>query len=101
MLEKLKRWAKSIKRDVHALYLDARDPSTPLLAKVVAMMVAAYAIDGRSRAIPSRQPRGCCHIHRPVAGGVVHDFVCGKKFLLPLTFPSWEALHRVSKGDFP
>ena len=44
MLEKLKRWAKSIKRDVHALYLAARDPRTPLLAKVVAMLVAAYAL---------------------------------------------------------
>ncbi len=44
MLEKLKRWAKSIKRDVHALYLAASDPRTPLLAKVVAMLVAAYAL---------------------------------------------------------
>ncbi|MFK3688980.1 YkvA family protein [Agrobacterium tumefaciens] len=44
MLGKLKRWAKSIKRDVHALYLAARDPRTPFLAKVVALMVAAYAL---------------------------------------------------------
>ncbi|CDN91462.1 YkvA family protein [Agrobacterium tumefaciens] len=44
MLEKLKRWAKSIKRDVHALYLAARDPRTPLLAKAVAVVVAAYAL---------------------------------------------------------
>ena len=44
MLEKLKRWAKSIKRDVHALYLAARDPRTPFLAKVVALLVAAYAL---------------------------------------------------------
>ncbi|WP_418136719.1 YkvA family protein [Agrobacterium sp. El2ro-1b] len=44
ILEKLKRWAKSIKRDVHALYLAARDPCTPFLAKVVALLVAAYAL---------------------------------------------------------
>ena len=44
MLEKLKRWAKSIKRDVHALYLAARDPRMPFLAKVVALLVAAYAL---------------------------------------------------------
>ncbi|WP_421398882.1 YkvA family protein [Agrobacterium fabrum] len=44
MLEKLKRWAKSIKRDVHALYLAARDPRTPFLAKMVALLVAAYAL---------------------------------------------------------
>ena len=44
MLEKLKRWAKSIKRDVHALYLAARDPRTLFLAKMVALLVAAYAL---------------------------------------------------------
>jgi uncharacterized membrane protein YkvA (DUF1232 family) len=41
---RLRRWAKSIKRDVHALYLSARDPRVPWYAKAVALAVAAYAL---------------------------------------------------------
>jgi uncharacterized membrane protein YkvA (DUF1232 family) len=37
-------WARRIKRDVHALYLAARDPRVPWHAKVVAIAVAAYAL---------------------------------------------------------
>lgn len=37
-------WAKNIKRDVHAVWLAARDLRTPLLAKVLALIVAAYAV---------------------------------------------------------
>lgn len=44
MIEKAKRWAKTIKRDVHALYLSARDPRTPWYAKAFAIIVAAYAL---------------------------------------------------------
>ena len=36
--------AAEIKRDVHALYLAARDPRVPWYAKAVAVAVAAYAI---------------------------------------------------------
>ena len=39
-----KKWAKNVKRDVHAVWLAARDPRTPLLAKVLALIVAAYAV---------------------------------------------------------
>ncbi|WP_278498341.1 YkvA family protein [Pantoea vagans] len=39
-----KTWAKNIKRDVHAVWLAARDPRTPLLAKVLALIVTAYAV---------------------------------------------------------
>lgn len=39
-----KTWAKNIKRDVHAVWLAARDPRTPLLATVLALIVAAYAV---------------------------------------------------------
>jgi uncharacterized membrane protein YkvA (DUF1232 family) len=39
-----KVWARGIKRDVHALYLSARDPRTPWHAKAVAAGVAAYAL---------------------------------------------------------
>jgi uncharacterized membrane protein YkvA (DUF1232 family) len=44
MSESLKRWARSIKRDVVALYFAARDPRVPWYAKAVAIAVAAYAL---------------------------------------------------------
>jgi uncharacterized membrane protein YkvA (DUF1232 family) len=40
----LKDWARAIKRDVHALYLAARDPRVPWYAKVLALCVAGYAL---------------------------------------------------------
>ncbi len=33
-----------MRRDIHALYLSARDPRVPWYAKAVAMLVAGYAI---------------------------------------------------------
>lgn len=44
VLQRLKEWARSLKRDVIALWLAARDPRTPWLAKAVAAAVAAYAL---------------------------------------------------------
>jgi uncharacterized membrane protein YkvA (DUF1232 family) len=44
VLERLKRWARSVKRDVVALWLAARDPRTPWYAKLVAVCIAAYAL---------------------------------------------------------
>ena len=44
LLAKAKRWAKSLKRDILALWLAARDPRVPLDAKLVAGAVAAYAL---------------------------------------------------------
>lgn len=44
MAIKLKAWARTIKRDVHAIYLAARDPRTPWFAKVLALCVAGYAL---------------------------------------------------------
>jgi uncharacterized membrane protein YkvA (DUF1232 family) len=44
LLARLKDWARAIKRDVLALWIAARDPRTPLLAKAVAAAVAAYAL---------------------------------------------------------
>jgi uncharacterized membrane protein YkvA (DUF1232 family) len=41
---KVKAWARGLKRDVHAVYLAARDPRTPWYARVVAILVAAYAL---------------------------------------------------------
>ena len=44
MLDRVKQWARAIKRDVVALWLAARDPRVPWHAKAVAGMVAAYAL---------------------------------------------------------
>lgn len=41
---RLRGWARGIKQDVHALYLSARDPRVPWFAKVVAFVVAGYAL---------------------------------------------------------
>lgn len=43
MLERLKKWAKLVKRDVFALYLAGRDSRVPWYAKVLAAATAAYA----------------------------------------------------------
>ena len=43
-MERLKAWARALKRDVVALWLAARDPRTPIAAKLLAGAVAAYAL---------------------------------------------------------
>ena len=40
----IQTWARGLKRDVVALWIAARDSRVPLLAKVVAAFVAAYAL---------------------------------------------------------
>ncbi|MBA4491319.1 DUF1232 domain-containing protein [Paracoccus sp. S1E-3] len=42
--ERLKQWARALKREVVALWIAARDPRTPLGARIVAALVAAYAL---------------------------------------------------------
>jgi uncharacterized membrane protein YkvA (DUF1232 family) len=44
MLERLRAWARRLKQDVVALWLAARDPRVPWLAKALAAGVAAYAL---------------------------------------------------------
>ena len=44
MAGRLQDWAQSIRRDVHAIYLAARDPRTPWYAKALAVCVAGYAL---------------------------------------------------------
>lgn len=44
MVGRLKEWARAVKRDVHAVYLAARDPRVPWYAKLLALCVAAYAL---------------------------------------------------------
>ncbi|WP_084712775.1 YkvA family protein [Alkalidesulfovibrio alkalitolerans] len=44
MLDHLKSWAKTMKRDVLALYLAGRDPRVPWYVKLLAAATAAYAL---------------------------------------------------------
>ena len=43
-MDRLRQWASRLKRDVHAVYLAARDPRTPWYVKALALAVAAYAL---------------------------------------------------------
>jgi uncharacterized membrane protein YkvA (DUF1232 family) len=44
MLRRINEWARAIRRDVHALWLAARDPRTPWYAKAFALAIADYAL---------------------------------------------------------
>ena len=44
MLDRIKAWARHLKRDSHAIYLASRDPRVPWYAKALAIAVAAYAL---------------------------------------------------------
>ena len=44
LISQAKTWAKSLKRDIVALWLAAHDPRVPWHAKAVAGAVAAYAL---------------------------------------------------------
>jgi uncharacterized membrane protein YkvA (DUF1232 family) len=41
---RLRRWAAALKRDVLALWFAYRHPGTPLAAKLLAMLIVAYAL---------------------------------------------------------
>ncbi len=43
-LSRLRSWAKAVRRDVIALWIAARDPRTPFLAKLLCAGIAAYAL---------------------------------------------------------
>jgi uncharacterized membrane protein YkvA (DUF1232 family) len=43
MFDRIKIWARALKRDAYAVYLAARDPNTPWYVKLLAIAVAAYA----------------------------------------------------------
>ncbi len=40
----LRRWAHDMKREAHAVYLAVRDPRVPWYAKLMGMIVTAYAL---------------------------------------------------------
>ena len=44
MLSNLKNWARALRREVHAIYLAARRPDVPWYAKLLAIVVAGYAL---------------------------------------------------------
>lgn len=43
-MSKARQWARTVKRDVHAIWLAARDSRTPWFVKMLALAVATYAI---------------------------------------------------------
>ena len=43
-MEQAKDWARRVKRDAVAVYFAARDPRTPMLARCMALAIAAYAL---------------------------------------------------------
>ena len=44
MANRLKQWARALKRETGGLYFAARDPRTPWYAKALAAFVVAYAL---------------------------------------------------------
>ncbi len=44
LIARVKTWARSIKRDVVTVYFAARDPQAPWGARLLAALVAAYAL---------------------------------------------------------
>jgi uncharacterized membrane protein YkvA (DUF1232 family) len=44
LLTRLKSWARGIKRDVVTVYFAARDPQAPWLPRLLALLVAGYAL---------------------------------------------------------
>jgi len=40
----MRQWARIVKRDVHAVYLAARDPRVPWHVRMLALCVAGYAV---------------------------------------------------------
>ena len=44
MLQRFRQWAREIKRDVLAIWIAARDPRVPWYAKLLAAVVAGYAL---------------------------------------------------------
>ena len=44
LLAQARDWARRVKRDAVAVYFAARDPRTPVLARCLALAIAAYAL---------------------------------------------------------
>ena len=70
--EHLRQWARTLRQDVLALYLAARDPWVPWYAKAVAARVAVYALSPINL-IPDCIPAHCCpaRVRRHMAGDLL------------------------------
>ena len=44
MYQKIKQWAKSVKKDILVVWLIAKDKRTPFFVKFLAFVIAAYAL---------------------------------------------------------
>ena len=44
VLQQINVWSRTLKRDVHAIYLAARSPRVPWHVKIIAVAVAGYAL---------------------------------------------------------
>lgn len=44
LLQQINIWARTLKRDVHAIYLAARSPRVPWHVRIIAIAVAGYAL---------------------------------------------------------
>ena len=44
VFQRARNWARTVKRDLVAIWIAARDPRVPWYAKAVAVVVAAYAL---------------------------------------------------------
>lgn len=44
MIERLRRFARRMQQQLQVLYLASRDPRTPLIAKLIVIVVVAYAL---------------------------------------------------------
>jgi uncharacterized membrane protein YkvA (DUF1232 family) len=44
MIRAIERWARALKRDVHAIYLAASSPRVPWYVRIIALTVAGYAL---------------------------------------------------------
>ena len=44
VLKRMRKWARAIKSDLHAIWIAARDPRVPWYAKAIAAAVVAYAL---------------------------------------------------------
>jgi len=43
-MQRIRDWARRVRRDLVALYHAARDPRTPWIARLIAVLVVAYAL---------------------------------------------------------
>jgi len=44
LIEQLKSWARSLKKDVLILWFSAKNPKTPLASKAICIFIVAYAL---------------------------------------------------------